>query len=545
LKLSTLRDKVETKLLGYSPLEISPEIASMGLEEFYKYVGARRVPKRFISSKSVPLVRNAILQGIDMAAEPWRGERGFLWKALSGGAHSLREIVKGKGFEGVLTKALSGFGGMTVLPGLSAEGMRPGIYLGEKIPSNFRTRGVGQDSIKKLIAAHEKFELDESILRFGGGAAPGTRYSSHVSSNVLLKEAQFMGAMGEGGLFRAVRKIRSKEFSHISGALGLINMAKNLGVSIPSEWTQGAGLNLPSGLTKKSLLKSYAESFNIGLSQFRASNKTGALRRSGFFNKITRISKGGVISAALAGSLLFGTGTALADNLVPVGKKISVIEKTTKLRSLTDYIAGITEKSAAGIKNVSDLLYETSIHESMRLGASRQIARGGKPGIARSIFMIEPVTAKNLVNWARNKPKAMSLLTTASGKTAKELSAMTRAELADFLMAHDHFGAAMARVKYMSVPGKIPSTREARAAYWSKYYQGTSNPVKEAQYLRDSRLISAEVKAAQISRVVVRHLSPARPVQGLVNRVLHEGKTGHAIKSVHKKIGKLLNMFRR
>jgi hypothetical protein len=139
----------------------------------------------------------------------------------------------------------------------------------------------------------------------------------------------------------------------------------------------------------------------------------------------------------------------------------------------------------------------------------------------------------------------MNLLTTSSGLTAKQLTAMTRKQLASYLVEHDHFAAAVAMVKYLSVPESIPSTQEARAAYWSKYYQGTNNPVKQDAYLRDNRLIAQELKATALSNVVKKHLQPQQPTQGLVNRVLHDAKVKHAISSTRKKVGDIFRLFGR
>lgn len=253
---------------------------------------------------------------------------------------------------------------------------------------------------------------------------------------------------------------------------------------------------------------------------------------------ITGFGKKGLIATALAGSLLF-SGTGFAQNVVPTGSGHSITYRSDKLRRLTTYIAARTEKTHKGIRKISDLLYETAIHESARLRYGRQLHDGTQSGIARSIFMVEPTTADNLVEWAKQKPKAMHLLTTTSGRSANNLSKMTRAQLADLLSSNDKFAAAMARVKYLSIKKSVPNTFWGRATYWSKYYQGTSNPIKTAQYVNNNRIMAREVAAAKLAETSFWKSVPPKPTQGLVNNVLHNGKTKHAIKSVAKKLSTL------
>jgi hypothetical protein len=223
----------------------------------------------------------------------------------------------------------------------------------------------------------------------------------------------------------------------------------------------------------------------------------------------------------------------------PVTSKIA--ERSAQVRRTTDYVAALGNKDPSYQKNVSDLLYETAAQESMRFRYDKQVGGQGK---AVSIFQIEPKTAENLVKWSATRPEALNLLTTTSGLTAKQLSALTRDQLVDSLAKNEKFAAAMARVKYLSVPGKIPSTLEARAAYWSKWYQGTNNPVKQDQYLRNSRLIAEEVKASALSNVIKKHIE-VKPTQGLVNKVLHEGKIMHNVASKTKKSSRMWKILGR
>jgi hypothetical protein len=52
---------------------------------------------------------------------------------------------------------------------------------------------------------------------------------------------------------------------------------------------------------------------------------------------------------------------------------------------------------------------------------------------------------------------------------------------------------AMTRLKYYSSPKLLPTDKlEARAAYWGRVYQGTSDPVKIALYIDNARSIPWE-----------------------------------------------------
>jgi hypothetical protein len=285
-----------------------------------------------------------------------------------------------------------------------------------------------------------------------------------------------------------------------------------------SDWFDATGIRLSYFKMKKYLGEPTGAAAWI-------SNKT--IEKSGVLKRMFSAgAKKGIISAALAGSMMFG-GTAYAHNEVAVGENVPIIQRTEKLKSLTDRIAGVG--------NASDLLYETAIHESGDLKYSRQMVtkKIGKKnylvpeGRARSIFMVEPETAKNLVDWSKTRPKALNLLVAESGKTAEELFSMSKSQLAGLLMEHDHFAAAMARVKYLSSPGKIPGTLEARSKYWADYYMaGQKRDVKARQYVTDNQRVAEQVTAARTAEIMKKNNAIApKPTAGLVNKALHSSKT--------------------
>lgn len=239
-------------------------------------------------------------------------------------------------------------------------------------------------------------------------------------------------------------------------------------------------------------------------------------------NLLKEFAKDLVISTVISTTLGFG-GVAQAHNEVPV--KGDIETRATALSNLTNRVAG------GG--NAAAQLYETAIHESGGLKYNRQMitkkiegkTRLVPEGVARSIFMVEPTTAKNLVRWSADHPKAMDLLVRESGRTAKELGGMSKLELANLMMEHDHFAAAMARVKYLSSPGKIPGTLEERASYWSKFYQGTNNKIKRQQYLNDVRGFEESLRAYKLEKVMKKHVVQTTNTVGLTNKALHESKT--------------------
>jgi hypothetical protein len=203
-----------------------------------------------------------------------------------------------------------------------------------------------------------------------------------------------------------------------------------------------------------------------------------------------------------------------------------------RIRSLTDYISGLTESDPVYRKNVSDILFETAVHESGGFKYNEQKWGLGK---ASSYFQIEASTAEYLVKWSAKHQKAMNLLMKTSGKTRNELLSMSKENIAKLVSENEKFAAAVARTKYMSAPGRIPSDVAGRAAYWSKYYQGTSNPTKTSQYLQANYKMAAELKATALSSVAKRHVAKPPMNHGVGIRA-HQSKVGHSIKSQKAKL---------
>lgn len=238
--------------------------------------------------------------------------------------------------------------------------------------------------------------------------------------------------------------------------------------------------------------------------------------------------RNGVAALTLVGSLLFG-GAAQAQT--PVQSSSVLQREIASVESVYDF-------NATTRNNASNLLYETAVHESGLLRYNRQLVNSSgkmvEHGFGRSKFMIESSTAKNLVSWAKKRPRARNLLTTESGYTYKQLSHMSRKELGNYLMTNEKFAVALARLKYASSPGSIPSTLEGQAAYWSKYYQGTNDYSKQKQFISDNRKMSEEVKASSISKVVGSHIRPIQRHPSVIG--MHNNKIGHNIKSFSKKL---------
>ena len=268
-------------------------------------------------------------------------------------------------------------------------------------------------------------------------------------------------------------------------------------------------------------------------SDFQAGNsylpQAGSPGWGGAFATISASRIRGIVSTAtLAGALLW---SGLSQATQP--------PSVDQLKADIASVEASYDRTAAGRVNASNMLYETAVHESGRLKFNRQMVKEHghlvPRGVARSVFMIETKTAKNLVAWAKNKPRARNLLTTESGFTYKKLAMMSQSELGDYLVKNNKFAAAIARLKYASSHGKIPGTLESRAHYWSKYYQGTNDYSKEKQYISDNRKMAEELKAASLSKVVRKHIRPLKTNAGLVQK-MHDTKIGHAISSLSKKL---------
>ena len=260
----------------------------------------------------------------------------------------------------------------------------------------------------------------------------------------------------------------------------------------------------------------------------------------------SRVFKKGVVSIALSASL-FTASPSQAHNVIPTRGEASVAKSSEALRKRVDYVAGLYTTDPVKRKNAADMLYETAVHESDLLRYRRQVitSKGKRveKGVGRSIFMVEPTTAKDLVSWAGKKPKAMKLLTSTSGLTKKKLLSMSKDELANYLMSHDHFAAAMARLRYVWAPGAIPSTKGERAKYWSKYYQTKNDPALTKKFLNDNRIISEELKAASLSKVVKKHIPRPGPTQNVVGN-LHKTKVMHNVASKAKKYSNMKKILR-
>jgi hypothetical protein len=271
----------------------------------------------------------------------------------------------------------------------------------------------------------------------------------------------------------------------------------------------------------------------------------GSAFKAGYSYDLIRIFKmhgrSGAIAAFIAGSLVLGGAKySEAHNVIPVGAEASITQRASALRAQTDYVASLYDVGAAKRKNASDILYETATHESDLIRYRKQV--GGGPAV--SIYQIEPATAKYIVDWARNRSKAMSLLTTTSGLTAKRLTSMTQADLADYLVKHDHFAVAIARLKYAQAPGAIPSTMAERAVYWGKYYQTQNKPKLIEKYMIDNKEMAKELEAASVSNVIKKHVAPRAYTQRVVGD-LNQAKVMHSVSSKTKKMNVMKKILSR
>ena len=296
----------------------------------------------------------------------------------------------------------------------------------------------------------------------------------------------------------------------------------------------------------KSLIEETLKSdFRAGHSYFPRENKSAMMLFRRYLGNIGKFGSRNVVATVLTGSLLLGTyGTAKAGDIIPIGQKVSATVKSEKLRSVTDYVAGLTEKTSQNVKNISDLLYRTAIHESGGLRYERSLSGGPE----RGPFQIRPTTAKNMINWSKNYPDVRGILEATSKKPYRELSKITEKELSNMLLRNDLFSASIARIKYMTtLRGKVPVGEIEDSIAWANgYWAGKKNlrPLRASQFLKSNNEFAIEESAAYMSNVMKPHTMIPPKTHGLVNDVLHNNKIKHNIASQDKFMGPIKNAIR-
>ena len=121
------------------------------------------------------------------------------------------------------------------------------------------------------------------------------------------------------------------------------------------------------------------------------------------------------------------------------------------------------------------LVFLTAIHES---GLRSLLQRGGGP--ARGVYQIEPATMADVIERTQKKyPRLWS---------RAELFLAPAPSLDDQLVTNLAWATVICRLKYYLVPESLPyaGDRSALAAYWGKWYQTESDPVKIAAFLSDT-----------------------------------------------------------
>ena len=101
---------------------------------------------------------------------------------------------------------------------------------------------------------------------------------------------------------------------------------------------------------------------------------------------------------------------------------------------------------------------------------------GGGP--ARGMFQMEPPTFAWLLDSFLAEPGRQALRASVLALAGSESPEV------DELVGNHLFAAAMARIKYLSVPGAIPESVEDQAQYWWTFYNGRSpRGLKPANYM--------------------------------------------------------------
>lgn len=119
-----------------------------------------------------------------------------------------------------------------------------------------------------------------------------------------------------------------------------------------------------------------------------------------------------------------------------------------------------------------NLLFETACVES-DLKHRRQFNNGP----ARGLWQMEKATYDDIhTNFLNYRPKLKKVLDNMFGED-RSFSDIEN---------NDEYAIIMARLKYWRAPGTIPSTREARAVYWKKYYNSNKGKGTVSKYLQAS-----------------------------------------------------------
>jgi hypothetical protein len=123
-----------------------------------------------------------------------------------------------------------------------------------------------------------------------------------------------------------------------------------------------------------------------------------------------------------------------------------------------------------------ELLLGTAIHESGGLKFRKQL--GGGPAL--SYFQMEPVTHNDIWdNYLKFRPelaaKVQALLSSPSADKMQELE------------NNDKYACAMARIKYLRMPGAMPAEGDlqAQALYWKRWYNTPLGAGTPEQYMAD------------------------------------------------------------
>jgi hypothetical protein len=137
------------------------------------------------------------------------------------------------------------------------------------------------------------------------------------------------------------------------------------------------------------------------------------------------------------------------------------------------------------------LLIGTAAHES-RLGRDlRQNAPGGRPGVARGLYQIEPATALDFnASWLAFRPEWKTCLDWFGG-----LAPSFEAQLAGNLV----WQTALARLLYYRVPEALPAEGdiEGLARYWKRHWNTPAGAGTVERWLADWH----DLVAPQLGRI--------------------------------------------
>ena len=145
--------------------------------------------------------------------------------------------------------------------------------------------------------------------------------------------------------------------------------------------------------------------------------------------------------------------------IIPVIRTLAVTDVSSKFQQVAS-------------KEAEDLLVGTFAQES---GCGRYV-RELNSGPARGFWQMNPADHDDI--WRKYLPNHAKL-----ANAVLNLATCSKPPSAELLIDNIRYACAMARIHYLRIADKIPSTLEEQAAYWKKYYNSVLGKGTVEEYI--------------------------------------------------------------